>query len=140
MKLVSNLLKADLKLKIVDGGADFSIQEGDLEIVSEEDNLAQSIIHRLMTGKGELSELGHPDYGSRLNDILGQPNNDETKGRARALVLDCLSQETRIKDILDVKVEANRLDSHKIDIEIFVVPVGSNKPLGVFYSQSLEVI
>jgi len=137
---MSDLLKTDLRLKIEAGGADLSLREGGLEIVGEEDNLAQAIIHRLMTGKGELAELGHPDYGSTLNDLLGQPNNEETRNRARALVLDCLSQETRIKDILSVNVNQNILDPHRIDVEIAVVPVGGRLPLSIFYSISLEVV
>ena len=137
---MSDLLKTDLKLRIEDGGADFSLQEGDLEIVGEEDNLAQAIIHRLMTGRGELIELGHADYGSRLNDLLGQPNDEETRNRARALVLECLSQENRIKDVLSVRVNANAQNSHRIDIEIAVVPVGTRRPLSIFYSFPLEVV
>lgn len=138
--ILSDLLRTDLKLRIEDGGADLSLLGGDLEIVGEEDNLAQAILHRLMTEKGELEELGHPDYGSMLNNLLGQPNNEETRSRARALVLECLSQETRIKDILSVNVNHNLLDPQRIDIEIAVVPVGDRMSLGIFYSMSLEVM
>ncbi len=136
---MSNLLKTDLKLKIVDGAADFAVREGDLEIVSEEDNLAQAIIHRLMTEEGELAELGHPDYGSSLHDLIGRVNNEETRIKARALVLECLSNESRIKDVLNVNVKQNDSDPHRIDIEIAVVPVGKRAPISIFYSLPLEV-
>ena len=44
---------------------------GDLDTVSGRTNMAQAIVNRLLTRRGELSKLGHPDYGSRLHELVG---------------------------------------------------------------------
>ncbi|MEM2793993.1 MAG: DUF2634 domain-containing protein, partial [Candidatus Methanomethylicia archaeon] len=105
-----DVLKTDLRLRLDMVGADLTVREGDLETISDEDNLAQAIIHRLMTSRGELTELGHPDYGSRLDELIGEPNNERTRNRAKTLVLECLAQESRIKEIVSVNVNTNPLD------------------------------
>ncbi|MEM3826236.1 MAG: GPW/gp25 family protein [Nitrososphaeria archaeon] len=133
-------LKSDLKLKFDEAGADLQVKDGDLQLAHEEENLAQAIVHRLMTDLGELEELGHPDYGSRLYDLIGQPNSEETRNLARTYVLDALSRELRIKEIVSVTVSPNILDPNRIDIEIVVIPVGKRRPLTVFYSMLLEVV
>ncbi|MEM1986443.1 MAG: GPW/gp25 family protein [Nitrososphaeria archaeon] len=133
-------LKSDLKLKFDEAGADLQVKDGDLQLAHEEENLAQAIVHRLMTDLGELEELGHPDYGSRLYDLIGQPNSEETRNLARTYVLDALSREPRIKEIVSVTVSPNILDPNRIDIEIVVIPVGKRRPLTVFYSMLLEVV
>lgn len=133
-------LKSDLKLKFDEAGADLQVKDGDLQLAHEEENLAQAIVHRLMTDIGELEELGHPDYGSRLYDLLGEPNTEETRSLARTYVLEALSREPRIKEIVSVTVTPNSLDLNRIDIEIIVVPVGKRRPLTVFYSMLLEVV
>lgn len=138
--MVDDVLRTDLRLRFDRVGADLTVHKGDLETVRDEDNLAQAIIHRLMTSRGELAELGHPDYGSRLSDLIGEPNNERTRNRARALVLECLAQEPRIKEVVGVNVNANPLDPHRIDIEIVVVPIGGRKPLSIIYPLYLEVV
>ncbi|MEM2990519.1 MAG: GPW/gp25 family protein, partial [Halobacteria archaeon] len=126
--------------KFDEAGADLQVKDGDLQLAHEEENLAQAIVHRLMTDLGELEELGHPDYGSRLYDLIGQPNSEETRNLARTYVLDALSREPRIKEIVSVTVSPNILDPNRIDIEIVVIPVGKRRPLTVFYSMLLEVV
>ena len=39
----------------------------DFRAVAGHDNLAQAVVMRLLTPRGELTPLGHPDYGSRLH-------------------------------------------------------------------------
>lgn len=133
-------LKTDLRLRIDKVGADLIVYKGDLETIRDEDNLAQAIIHRLMTSRGELDELGHPDYGSRLSDLIGEPNDERTRNRARALVLECLAQEARIKEVLSVNVNTDPIDPYSINIEIVVVPIGGRKPLSIVYPLRLEVV
>ena len=59
---------------------------------------------RLLTPRGELAELGHPEYGSRLNELLGTPNSETRRGLAKLFVLEALAQEPRIEKVLDVTV------------------------------------
>jgi len=49
---------------------------GDLTVTKGIDNLIQSITMRLLTKQGSL--LYHPEYGSRLDDYVGQKSNTKT--------------------------------------------------------------
>ena len=101
----------------------------DFDTVDGRDNLAQAIVMRLLTPRGELAELGHPEYGSRLNELLGTPNSETRRGLAKLFVLEALTQEPRIEKVLDVTVvpHPERLNErrHLVDVLIRVQPVGA---------------
>ncbi len=97
----------DLKLQEKGLGSDFLVSPtGDLVIVSEEPNLAQAIINRLRTIEGELYEIEHPTYGSRLYDFIGELNNDLTRNRIRNYIKSTLMKEPRIKEIVKITVKS----------------------------------
>ena len=97
----------------------------DYETIDGTDNLGQAVVMRLLTPLGELAELGHPEYGSRLDELLGAPNSETRRGLAKLFVLEALAQEPRIAKVEEVTVtpaiEANDL----VDILIRVQPVGA---------------
>ncbi len=100
------LLGTDLNLADYYLGADLYIsKDGDMEVSSEEMNIAQAILHRLRTIKGELADLGHPDYGSTILDFIGQPNNSVTRSRLRLAIRDTIRQEHRIKELVSIDVK-----------------------------------
>jgi phage baseplate assembly protein W len=130
----------DLKLTFDELGADLTVTpEGDFDTVSEEDDLAQAIIARLTTDEGELQDIGHADYGSRLHDLIGEVNNAVTRERIKAKVRDCLAQEPRIKEVTSINARTAPHDPHRVDIEITVLPIGSSIFLTIVYPFSLEV-
>ncbi len=97
----------DLKLQEKGLGSDLLVSPtGDLVIVSEEPNLAQAIINRLRTIEGELYEIEHPTYGSRLYDFIGELNNDLTRNRIRNYIKSTLMKEPRIKEIVKITVKS----------------------------------
>jgi phage baseplate assembly protein W len=135
-----NVIGKDLKLKFDELGADLTVTPGgDFDIVSEENDLAQAIIARLATDEGELHDIGHADYGSRLHALIGQVNNAVTRERIKALVRDCLTKETRIKEVTSINVGTAVHDPSRVDIEITVLPIGSSAFLTIVYPFSLEV-
>lgn len=99
------MLGSDLMLEDYRHGADFRIERGGIDITSGEMNLAQAIMHRLRTAKGELSELGHPEYGSTILDFVGLPNNWVTRERLRLAISDAIRQERRVKETKSVTVK-----------------------------------
>jgi phage baseplate assembly protein W len=100
-------LGTDLKLQEQGLGSDLQVSPtGDLVIVSEEPNLAQAIINRLRTIEGELYEIEHPTYGSRLYDFIGELNNDLTRNRIRNYIKSTLMKEPRIKEIVKITVKS----------------------------------
>jgi phage baseplate assembly protein W len=134
------VIEKDLKLAFDELGADLTVtREGDFDTVSEEDDLAQAIIARLATDEGELTDIGHADYGSRLHDLIGEVNNAVTRERIKALVRDCLTQELRIKEVTSINVRTVPHDPSRVDIEITVVPVRSSIFLTIVYPFNLEM-
>jgi len=130
----------DLKLKFDPLGADLTVTtEGDLDTVSDDDNLAQAIIARLTTEEGELHDIGHADYGSRLHELIGEVNSETTRERIKAVVRDCLAQEPRIKEVVSINVRADSYDRNRVHIDMTVLPIGSSTFLTVVYPFRLEV-
>ena len=128
----------DLKLQFDQLGADLTAIKGDFETISDENNLVQAIIHRLSTDEGELYDIGHADYGSRIHELVGEPNNARTREMLKNHIHACLSEEPRIIEVTDIKVKLNQYDLNRLDIEITVLPIGKSTFLSVVYPFSLE--
>jgi phage baseplate assembly protein W len=101
----------------------------DFATVSGRDSLAQALIMRLLTPKGELAALGHPAYGSRLHEIVGAPNTETTLNRARLFVIEALKQERRIETIRSVTVTRHPSERQLILIGAEVLPIGEAQAL-----------
>lgn len=111
-----------------------SIAEGshtllDYQTIDGRGNLGQAIVMRLLTPRGELEELGHPEYGSRLHELLGTPNSETRRSLAKLFVLEALAQEPRVAKVLEVTVTGHpqRTDErrHLVDVVIRVQPAGA---------------
>ena len=134
------ILGKDLKLDFVGVGADISVSSaGDLDTAAGTDNLAQAIVSRLNTSKGELYDIGHPEYGSRLYELFGQPNDNTTRKEISKAVLECLAEETRIKEILEVNVMTDPKDPNCLNVGIIVIPKETRTSLSLIYPFNLEV-
>ena len=72
------------------------VTAGDLETVAGADNLVQALLIRFNTPLGDLAALGHPDYGSRLHDLIGRSNDASTRNLVRLFALETLRQEPRV--------------------------------------------
>jgi phage baseplate assembly protein W len=67
-------------------------------------NAEQAVIHRIKTVQGELADLGHPDYGSRHHELIGQPNNVRNRNLVKLYILQALAGEPRIRKVLKADV------------------------------------
>jgi len=97
----------------------------DLGVVSGLDNLGQAVILRLLTPKGELAALAHPEYGSRLHELIGSRNNATTRNLAKLYILESLQLEPRIQKVTQVVVEPAQGVRDRINIQLAVLPVGA---------------
>jgi len=135
------MLGKDLKLVEVELGSDLALSfSGDLETISGEYNLGQAIVNRLRTRQGELTDLGHPSYGSRLYELVGEPNNEKTRELARIYTGECVAQDPRVKEVVNVSVESPSDEPRRIDIEISVLPIASSTVLNIVFPFYLEVV
>jgi phage baseplate assembly protein W len=115
-------------------------RERDLNTLEGLANLEQAIANRLKTRKGELAALGHPDYGSRHHELIGQPNTERTRDLIKIYVLQALRDEPRIERVLSAAVRSEHLrprDTVRIELKLRVI--GEPAPLNLVVPFSLEV-
>jgi phage baseplate assembly protein W len=133
-------LGKDLRLRFDDLGADLSVdRKGDLSTINDQDNLAQAIICRLATEEGELFDIGHAEYGSRLYEVIGEVNNELTRQKIARIVQDCLLKEPRVEKVVSVKVISDPENHNKVAIEFTVLPRKNEEtPFTIYYPFNLE--
>ena len=141
------LLGSDLKLRIQPytetGGIGIDLfvgRGGDLSMATGRENLGQALLHRLLTRRGELAEIGHPDYGSRLHELIGAPNNPSTRERVKLYVKEAVAQELRVKDVMGIEVLPLMEDPSVVTVELTVLPIESTVPMNLVFPFYLEVV
>lgn len=105
-------------------GVDFAFdKEGDLIVspsgqiltIGDADNVKEAVIRRIGTALGE--SYRHPDYGSRLPELVGEENDDVTWAKAVRTVKQAMDLEPRVGEITDVYVKA--IDGNRFDVLAF---------------------
>ncbi|HVP42880.1 MAG TPA: GPW/gp25 family protein [Terriglobales bacterium] len=115
-------------------------RERDLATLEGLANLEQAIANRLKTRRGELAALGHPDYGSRHHELIGQPNVERTRDLIKIYVLQALRDEPRIERVLAAVVRAEHTPPRdRVRIELKLRVIGEQAPLNLVVPFSLEV-
>ena len=104
----------------------------DVSTVRARANIVQALILRLMTGRGELERLGHPRYGSRHHELIGEPNVERNRNLLKLHILECLSQEPRVDiESLDVQPVEGRENRDKVRIQAKLTIKGDSDPLNL---------
>jgi phage baseplate assembly protein W len=107
----------------------------DLQRLTGVETLQQALLVRFLTEVGELTHLGHPTYGSRLHELVGEPNTETTRNRAKLFALQALHGEPRITLVRSVDVTTDRSRPTWLEIRAAVVtiddPVPTNFVFGV---------
>jgi phage baseplate assembly protein W len=111
----------------------------DLEPISGVGNLEQALLMRLLTPRGALEGLGHPEYGSRLQTLIGELNSETNRNRAKLYVLEALAQEPRIGEVLSVNVNTSRsTDPTRIDITVLALVANSKEVVNLVFPFFLQ--
>ncbi len=111
----------------------------DFDVTTGRDNLGQAIVIRLLTPRGELDALGHPEFGSRLHELIGRENTETTRNLVKLFILEALQLEPRIeKKKIEVTVTPADDKPHavgkgarnitlvsRVNVEITVRPIGA---------------
>ena len=116
----------------------------DFQVTSGRRNLVQAVLMRVLTPRGELSPLGHPEYGSRLHELIGRVNTETTRNLMKLFILEALALEPRIQQKIDVTVTPADSDPPKVGkgarnvtlgftvlVEIVVRPVGETETVTI---------
>jgi phage baseplate assembly protein W len=109
----------------------------DLATVSGVDAAVQMLVDRLQTQQGELAALGHPEYGSRHHELVGQPNTPRTRNLIKLYVLQALAQEPRVQRVLRVEVTAPDPARDTVRIDAAVALLDRDTPLNLVVPFSL---
>ncbi len=110
----------------------------DLQLITETDNLKQALLLRFLTSVGEMTQLGHPDYGSRLSELIGELNDQTNRNLAKMYVLQALAQEPRVQQVLEVTVRQNAARRDEMDISVSLLAINSQAPLNLVFPFFLE--
>ncbi|MEP7380583.1 MAG: GPW/gp25 family protein [Gemmatimonadota bacterium] len=152
LQRVTPFLGRDLLLEYTFGGGFFEdadlasarragapVTTNDVSIAEGIPAITQAIANRLKTRKGELTPLGHPTYGSRHHELIGEPNVERTRDLIKLYVLQALRDEPRIEKVLKADVAAEQLPPRDtVRITITVRLVRHSEPLNLVIPFSLE--
>ena len=112
----------------------------DLDTLSDADNLVQALLLRFLTPQGDLAVLGHPNYGSRLHDLIGELNTETTRNRAKLFTLQALADEPRVAKVLSLRATTSRKNPTQIDIDVRLLAIDSDTPLNLVFPFFLEAV
>jgi len=105
----------------------------DLARLTGVENLQQALLLRFLTPVGELAHLGHPDYGCRLHELIGEPNTETNRNRAKLFTLLALQAEPRVKKVLNLSVTSRRQNPSQVDIAVQLQAVDSDTTLNLVF-------
>ena len=105
----------------------------DLDRVEMVPNLQQALLLRFLTPVGELANLGHPDYGCRLYELIGEPNTETNRNRAKLYTLLALQAEPRVKEVKSVTVTTRRIKPNRVDIRVSLLAIDSDTLLNLVF-------
>ncbi len=125
---MNDLLKSDFLLNFRNNGVvDLDVGSGELKNVSGRDNLVQALKFLLLCDSGELSELGHPRYGTTIRDFLGEPLVRSNMELIRRIVRKAIFKDPRVEEVTSVKVMPGLNDPGAIYVEAVVAAIGGSE-------------
>lgn len=114
---------ADLRLTFRDDGrVDLDFSGSDLDTVSGVDNLRQALEMRLLVRRGELSRLGHPQYGGRLHELVGEPLDRPLIQLMRRFVRQTLLADPRVAAIAWLDLRLLKDHPGAVEVEALIEP------------------
>jgi len=134
----TEILGRDLRLEPGLFGFGLALDLGDLDTVAGVDNLVQALLIRFNTPLGDLAALGHPDFGSRLHDLIGSGNTETTRNLVRLFTLETLRQEPRVGEVRSLVVQTIDGQPDRVLVSVDVVPIDSPTPVNLVFSVGLE--
>jgi len=134
----AEILGRDLRLEPGLFGFGLTADQDDLAAVDGVDNLVQALLMRFNTPRGDLAALGHPDYGSRLHELIGRSNDETTRNLVRLFTLETLRQEPRVGQVLDLGVQTVDGRPDLVLVSIKVTPIETETPVNLVFSIGLE--
>jgi len=139
----THLFGTDLALRDVAGAADFTFQgvvggSGDLALAMGNDNIVQALTMRLRVRVGELAPLGWADYGSRLHELIGEPDLARTRLKAQVFARDAVQADPRVEQVLAVDIVRIPGERQVLRLALLVQLFQASQPLNLVHDLALE--
>ena len=137
------LFGSDILLRDAARGMDFALggpvgSSGDLTLAYGNDNAVQALSLRLRVRKGELAPLGWPDYGSRLNELIGDPDLPRTRLKAQVFAREAVEADPRVKKVESVDIVAIPGERYVLRLAMLVLLIDEPTPLDLVFDLALE--
>lgn len=136
--MTEEVLGRDLRIERGLFGFGLATDLGDLETAVGVDNLVQALLIRFNTPIGDLAALGHPDYGTRLHDLIGRRNTETTRNLVRLYTLETLRAEPRVSEVHHLGVEAVPGRPDLVEVSIILSGLESQTPVNLVFNVRLE--
>lgn len=122
----------------VDVGTDLAASPaGDLRLTTGETNIVQALAMRLRVRRAELARLGYPDYGSRLHEMVGQPNNERTRIQLMAYARAAIEQDPRVAEVRTVTATVLPGERDVVRLSLDVLLISEPNPLNLVHDVRL---
>ena len=133
------LFGTDLLLASRAGGYDLVPDyQGDMALTQSTDNISQALMLRILVRRGELARLGWPDFGSRVHELIGEPNNLRTRTRLMAFARNAIERDPRVVEITNIKAEPTERSLVRLEMDIQLI--NEPNPLNLVVAIDLEAL
>jgi phage baseplate assembly protein W len=133
------LFGIDLLLASRAGGYDLVPDyQGDIALTQSTDNISQALTLRILVRRGELARLGWPDFGSRVHELIGEPNNLRTRTRLMAFARNAIERDPRVVEITSIKADPTERSLVRLEMDIQLISEPS--PLNLVVDIDLEAL
>lgn len=127
----------DLKVEARAPGLDLVAAMGDMALAQGNDNITQALRLRLMVRRGELAPLGWPDYGSRLHELIGEPNNARTHIKLMAFARSAVEADPRVLEVEDVYTQVLEGERDVVRVHLEIRLIDQPNPLNLVFDVRL---
>jgi|GEM_PF-299279 len=111
----------------------------DIDVVSGVPSAVQLLANRLKTHRGELAALGHPEYGSRHHELIGEPNSERNRNLVKLYILQALRHEPRIAEVLECFVTTPVTPPRdQVRVELTIQLIDEHQPLNLVVPFSFD--
>jgi phage baseplate assembly protein W len=133
------LFGADLRLRPTGGSLDLTRDDGgDLDLATGAENISQALTLRLLVRRGELTPLGWPDYGSRLHELIGEPNVVRTRALLMTFAQAAIEQDPRVERVRDIRAGVPGEERNVVRLEVEILLISQPQPLNLVVDIPLE--
>lgn len=113
---------------------------GDLDLASGNENIEQALRLRLSVRQGELAQLGWPGYGSRLHELIGEPNTTRTHVKLMAFARSAVELDPRVAEVMDVSTRILPGERTVVQLSMEIRLIDAPGPSNLVYDFDLEAV